>query len=168
MRANYLILIAIFLISCNQEYNSPNKENDKHQQSTKLAKAWLDAFAYNDLKNLDLIMSPDATVYGFGGIDSMSFDGVLDKMQESADRKNHSPFTNEQWLPIQNNAIFNGEGILFWGTSNLNYKNGSQASVPVHIVILIENDKIKKMHFYYDLLNIRKDIEKSISVTEDN
>lgn len=152
MKANYLILLVLF-ISCNQAQKTPNEDNNKSHQSKNLAETWIDAFENNDFKNLHQIISQDVIVYGFGGVDSMSFDEVLDKMHGSADRKNHSPFTDKKWLPLpQHDNIFNSEGILFWGTANLNYKDGTQVSFPVHIVTLVENNQIKKMRFYYDVI----------------
>ena len=94
---------------------------------------------------------------GLGGEDSMSYAEVLEKL--SPDDIDYSPFTDRKWLTIPpNDSLFDGEGVLFWGTSTLNFKNGVSSSFPIHIVTIVKDDQIISMRFYYNIQKIQKDL----------
>ncbi len=88
----------------------------------------------------------------------MTFDEVVKKMDQSAKSKDHSPFINQKWMPIsKSDMLFEGEGMLFWGTSILNEKSGITISLPIHIVTIVKDGKIVSMHFYYDVFKILRE-----------
>jgi hypothetical protein len=157
-----LILLALLLVSCDQENTSSRPEDDTTERSLALANAWLDAFSNHDLGKMQSIMSQDIIVRGLGGEDSMSYAEVLEKL--SPDDIDYSPFTDRKWLTIPpNDSPFDGEGVLFWGTSTLNFKNGVSSSFPIHIVTIVKDDQIISMRFYYNIQKIQKDLGYTVS-----
>ena len=161
-----LILLALLLVSCDQENTSSRPEDDKSEKSLALANAWLDAFSSHDLGKMQSILSQDIIVRGLGGEDSMSYAEVLEKL--SPDDIDYSPFTDRKWLTIPpNDSLFDGEGVLFWGTSTLNFKNGVSSSFPIHIVTIVKEDQIISMRFYYNIQKIQKDLGYTVSLPND-
>ena len=87
---------------------------------------------------------------------------LLEKL--GPDDIDYSPFTDRRWLLLPSNeSPFDGEGVLFWGTSTLNFKNGVSSSFPIHIVTIVKDGQIISMYFYYNILKIQKDLGYTIS-----
>ena len=157
MQILYGTLFFLFLTSCSQGFSRPGQATALDSDSFKLANAWLEAFEHQDTGKMKSIISSDGVVHGFAGEDELSRDRFIEHLDIAKDVAGlkYSPFSDHKWLPLKHDdALFGGEGILFWGISTMNYEKWGSSSFPIHIVTTVENGKISSMHFYYNRLKM--------------
>jgi len=102
------------------------------------------------------LLAKDAMVYGLGnGMDSLTVKQHKEYFTSSFDTYQHA-LSGELFLPLKVTDNWNaGEWVLAWGTNTLTHKKtGKKSTVPYHSASLVENGKISRIYFYYDLLNI--------------
>lgn len=115
MKARYIMVISILLVSCNQKNAEFNQKNDITNQNLLIAKNWINAVVHSDVNKMDSIMNHSCKIFGLGVRDTMNYSEYINKIEKRSGRATFSNIS-EQWLPIKmEGEIFSGEGFLFWG-----------------------------------------------------
>ncbi|NAS11963.1 nuclear transport factor 2 family protein [Flavobacteriaceae bacterium R33] len=119
---------------------------------------YVKALQNGDVATMNAQFASDAVIYNLGGaVDSTSVAGHGEYYTRSTNTYNHK-FARDFYLPVKVTDYWNeGEWVLSWGTNVVtSKKEGAQISVPFHTAAMIENGKIKRLYYFYDMLNILK------------
>ena len=119
---------------------------------------YVKALQNGDVATMDAQLTSDAMIYNLGGaVDSTNVAGHSAYYTRSTTTNDHK-FARDFYLPVKVTDSWNeGEWVLSWGTNVVtSKKDGTQIPVPFHTAAMIENGKIKRLYYFYDMLNILK------------
>lgn len=114
------------------------------------------ALQVGDVAAMTAQLAPGAMVYGLGGgLDSLNVSQHKDYYTNSTNQFKHT-LSQELYLPVKvTNSWNEGEWVLSWGINTIRNKaTGKTITVPYHTAGLIENGKIVRLHYWYDMLNV--------------
>ncbi len=155
----FLVLVMLLLpFGIQAQEPTVTLEFTNASSAVEIAQKYLKALQAGDLSTMDAQLASDAMVYGLGGgLDSLTKAQHKEYYTNSTNRYTHS-ISQELFLPVKVTNNWNeGEWVLTWGTNTLKDKSsGKVIQVPFHTANLIANGKIVRMHYWYDLLNVRK------------
>ncbi len=141
-------------------------EFESSAASLETVKNYTTALQEGDANKMNSQFAPNAMIYGLGDADSLNVTQHKTYMLESITNFNHS-FSNQTFLPVKVNTAdspVKGEWVLSWGVNTLTEKEtDKKIQVPYHTSCLIENGKITEMYFYYNRLNIVKNLGYTIT-----
>ncbi|GAA0877468.1 hypothetical protein GCM10009119_04360 [Algoriphagus jejuensis] len=121
-----------------------------------LTQQYVGALQAGDVSKMDAALAQNAMIYGLGGaLDSLTKAQHKEYYTTSTTNYTHT-ITGELYLPVKVTNNWNeGEWVLAWGTNTLTDKaTGKTITVPYHTASLIENGKIIRVHYWYDMLNV--------------
>jgi len=131
-------------------------EFDNAESAMKTVKNYVDALESGDVKALVKQVSKEVMVYGLGGgLDSLNYEQHKNYFKESTDNYKQT-ISQDVYIPIKVTDNWNeGEWVLAWGTNTaIDKKSGNKIVIPYHIAFIVEKDKITKIYYFYDLLNV--------------
>lgn len=149
----------ILLLSANQlnaQGPEVTLEFENAISAEQIVKNYINALQNGNVEAMNALLADDAMVYGLGGgKDSLNVAQHKEYYTNSTAQYIHS-ISRDLYLPVKVNNNWNeGEWILCWGTNTVtDKKSGKQIPIPYHTANKIDNGKIVKVYYYYDMLNI--------------
>lgn len=125
-------------------------------KALEVVQAYTKALQAGDVATMDALLAPGAMIYGLGGaLDSLTKAQHKEYYTNSTNQFKHS-LSQEIYLPVKVTNNWNeGEWVLSWGTNTLRHKTtGKTFNVPYHTAGVIENGKIARLYYWYDMLNV--------------
>ena len=123
------------------------------EDSLVFVKNYINALQNGNVEAMNALLADDAMVYGLGGgKDSLNVAQHKEYYTNSTAQYIHS-ISRDLYLPVKVNNNWNeGEWILCWGTNTVtDKKSGKQIPIPYHTANKIDNGKIVKVYYYYDM-----------------
>lgn len=151
-------MMALILFVSHSMFGQGNVTLDfeNSESALQLAKNYTQSLKEGNAAEMTKLLAKDVIVYGLGkGMDSLTVKEHKEYFTNSFDTYQHE-LSGELYLPVKVTENWNaGEWVLSWGTNTLTRKkNGKKSTVPYHSASLVEDGKIIRIYFYYDLLNI--------------
>ena len=152
------LLTALFLMLTTSNANAQESTLDfeNAESATTLVKNYVDALQNGDVEKMNAQLSKDVFIQGLGGgVDSLNYKQHKVYYTESTSKYTHS-ISGELYLPVKVTNNWNeGEWVLSWGTNTVTNKNTkTEIPVPYHTASLVEDGKIIRLIYFYDMLNI--------------
>ena len=153
------ILLSVVLLFLTPNISIAKKstlEFDNAENALSTVKKYVDALETGNVKTLNKQLSKDVMVYGLGGgLDSLNFKQHEEYFKESSSHYTQT-ISQDVYIPIKVTDNWNaGEWVLAWGTNTaIGKETGEKIVIPYHIAFIVEKDKITKIYYFYDMLNI--------------
>lgn len=131
---------------------------DNAETASQIVQKYVKALHDENVSEMNALLAPNAVVNGLGGgsvSDSLNVAQHKEYFTNSTSTYDHT-ITRDVYLPVKVNNNWNeGEWVLTWGLNTLTDKeSGKEIPVSYHIASIVQNGKIVRMSYYYDMLNI--------------
>lgn len=131
-------------------------EFDNAATANELLQNYVKALQTGDVATMNAQLADNAMVYGLGGgLDSLNVAEHKEYFTNSTSTYKHV-ITQDLYLPVKvTNNWYEGEWVLAWGTDTItDKKTGKSSTIPYHSANLVQNGKIIRVFYYYDMLNV--------------
>lgn len=115
------------------------------------AKMTVKAYEAGNWETIKNNVTEDALFYNLGTFDSLNVDQTIEYWKKGRETATPVLADDGAWLAVSiAEGPRKGNWILHWGNNTLSYPNGETVSFPYHVALKMQNDKVEKVHFYYD------------------
>lgn len=115
------------------------------------AKMTVKAYEAGNWETIRDNVTEDALFYNLGTFDSLNVDQTIEYWKKGRETATPVLADDGAWLAVSiAEGPRKGNWILHWGNNTLSYPNGETVSFPYHVALKMQNDKVEKVHFYYD------------------
>jgi ketosteroid isomerase-like protein len=152
-----ILLTFILLLSTsisNAQESTLEFENAK--PATDLVINYVEALQKGDVDKMNAQLADNVFIQGLGGgTDTLNLKQHTVYYKESTSKYTHK-ISRELYLPVKVTNNWNeGEWVLSWGTNTItNKETNNIITVPYHTASMVENGKIVRLFYFYDMLNI--------------
>lgn len=156
IKTSILLTFILLLSTSFTKAQESTLDFENAKSATELVTNYVAALQNGDVDTMNAQLADHVFIQGLGGgTDTLNLKQHKVYYQESTSKYTHK-LSGELYLPVKVTNNWNeGEWVLSWGTNTItNKETNNVITVPYHTASMVENGKIIRLIYFYDMLNI--------------